>query len=651
MKRTAFLLLGFACAPFSLVYSPRVAVDGQPDFYSLETIVESVAGPGMTQAQKAVALWKFVISRNFHYKSAEEGFPDARQPFEMNTLYEPLKILNSYGYCYCFSNVSLMQGLWRAAGFDSTRVWGIGGHLIAEVYYDSGWHYYDGDQSVSSYFLSEDGKRVASVAELQDNAEKLVVHPEFRGDPSMPYDAKPFYVHEARRELAAFLSSKADNYMKDVQCRISHGMDYYLRRGESLTLFFEKQGKWRHNGMDWHNTNPVNGPYDPHTDRTYSNGLFEYVPDLSDSSILREGFYSSSNITVNGALTLADSAKDGEIVIKTLSPYVITGTPVNPCTSPEKPVRYTGAAVLSGRLEGKGPVHFSVPLRMEVSVSTDKMQGAFKTVYAQDACGFFKADLSECFSAAAYYYLVKITLKGRSDRVKAVPFIDSLRLRTWVQVNPLSVPKLFPGANSVRYFAGGPQVDKVNVEREYNAKHGMEYLYASRNVVNAGADKPSREFMQKDTLRPGVLVFELASREGEMHDYTLAALLAMRENMATGIFRSENDTLHWVKVDYPVKKYHDHWSHWVTSLFTPDKPVRKAYFKFVITGGASVVCADFSYRYKYRAPSGTVFSVHGAEVDGKMREFRNELKGEKGAYRVTVKGKKVVNRFLRYECR
>jgi hypothetical protein len=89
----------------------------------------------------------------------------------------------------------------------------------------------------------------------------------------------------------------------------------------------------------------------------------------------------------------------------------------------------------------------------------------------------------------------------------------------------------------------------------------------------------------------------------------------------------------------------------VTANFIPDRPVKKAYFKFVISGGASVLCADFCYRYKYRPPSGRVFAVHGAAVDGKAREFRNELAGEKGSYKVMVGGKKVVNTFLRYECR
>jgi hypothetical protein len=288
---------------------------------------------------------------------------------------------------------------------------------------------------------------------------------------------------------------------------------------------------------------------------------------------------------------------------------------------------------------------------MEVSVSTDKMQGAFKTVYAQDACGFFNVDLSEYFSVSAYYYLIKITLRGVSRRMKAVPFIDSLVLRTWVQVNPLSIPRLLTGVNRVRYSVSGPRVDQVNLEREYSANHGMEYLLASHNAALASADKLSRGFVQKDTLKPGVMVYEVDFREGDVSDYTLAALLAMRENMRTDIFRSENDTLHWVGVDYPPKKHHDHWGHWVTGNFIPGKPVRKAYFKFVISGGASVLCADFSYRYKYRPPSGAAFAVHGAEVDGKMREFRHELKDGKGNYTVTINGRKVVNRFLRYECR
>lgn len=628
--------------PHALVYTPRVTVSGQPDFYSLQTMVNSIIKDGMTPEQKAEAVWRFVLKYNFHYGSPSEGPPDTRIPHETNTLYDPVKLLNCYGYCYCFSNIAMMQRLWETAGFDSTKTGGIGGHLISEVYYKGGWHYYDGDQSVSTYCIKEDGKTAASIDEIQNNAEYYILKPKFRSNPSLPYDDNPVYVHESRKVLADYFATKDNNNLyRDRQSYSYHRMDYYLRKGESFTLYFDKQGKWRNNGVDFYYLDPLKGPYDVHGTRTYSNGLFEYAPDLRDSAVLSEGFYSNSNIKIGNGVILRDTARPGEFVIKVLSPYIITGTPVSPSVAAKKPVPYYGAAVVSGFLDTKG--HQAV--KMEILMATDNTEGEYLPVYSQEACGAFNVDLSQNLSTATYYYLLKIVLKYDKES----PLLKDLALKTWVQVNPTTIPALSAGANAVKYSVAGPEVDKVDVERATLGKKVEAYPFSRDNILVS--EKISRVYVQKDTLKPGAVVFELDSKEGDIFDYSFVALISMRENMDMTLYYSENDTLHWTKYPRKPKLHHDHWADWVYDTMTPKGKVTKVYFKAVLEGGASLVQLNYGYRYKYRPASGTAFAVHGVEVDGKPVQFREELKGAEGKYTVQVKGKKVVNRFLRYECK
>jgi hypothetical protein len=646
MKRIAVFLCLLYTLSLSVVYSPKLVVEGQTDFNSLQSIVKSITNDKMSDREKAEAVWRFVLASTFHYKSPEEGLPGNGIRFEMNTLEDPLKILTSYGHLYCFTNVSLMTKLWEAAGLDSTRVWGIGGHLISEVYYDGAWHHYDGDQSVSGYFIKKDGKTVASIAEIQDDPDYYIINPEFKSTPQMPYSDKFVYAHESREVLANYYRTKTDNYIRDRIGVTTHRMDYYLKKNEELTLFFEPQGKWRHNGMDVPVINPINGPFDAHSDRKYGNGLFVYKPNLEDSSIISEGFHYSENIKIDKGVVLKDAAKKGEFVVKTLSPWVITGKPIGASATSDGKERYIDAAVVSGRILNMKNVLTSTAPGLEILIRTEKSP-KWESVYKTSSCGYFNVDLSEHFTLANYYYELKIVMDKDTLGTK----ITDLAFTTSVQVNPASLPKLKAGKNKIMYSMNGPEVDKVSLENGSVPGAPVDAYVVNMNNVNV-TKETSRRFVQSDTSKPGIIILKQNSENGAMTDYWFEILFHQREKGITVLEYSENDTLNWKKFDKKPKLHHDHWADWHSSIIVPEKKNTKTvYYKVTINGSAALCLFNGGYRYPYKKSEGSISVDQVVDADGKEMRYTWGFDSKNGEKLITVKGKVIRNKFLRFICK
>ncbi|MFH1319493.1 MAG: hypothetical protein ABII90_02415 [Bacteroidota bacterium] len=79
--------------------------------------------------------------------------------------HSPSLFINSIGFGYCDDRASVLSFLWQKAGFTS-RVWNLGGHVVAEVYIDNKWQMYDADFEI---YYHNDENKIASVAELADN--------------------------------------------------------------------------------------------------------------------------------------------------------------------------------------------------------------------------------------------------------------------------------------------------------------------------------------------------------------------------------------------------------------------------------------------------------------------------------------------------
>src|SRR5262252_3318509 len=125
----------------------KVVSDKVPDMTNLETWKKAYIKDGMTDAQKALTVWKTV--RSFQHQEAPPN------EFLQNELavQDPFKIFNVYGYSLCSIASCDVECLARCAGLKARgRI--INSHSVPELFYDGEWHLLDG--SLLCYFPKSD---------------------------------------------------------------------------------------------------------------------------------------------------------------------------------------------------------------------------------------------------------------------------------------------------------------------------------------------------------------------------------------------------------------------------------------------------------------------------------------------------------------
>ena len=132
------------------VVNPWLA-SGRNDFRSLDQIVARAIEPGMTDKEKARALWWQEVQHRFHL----EG--------DNGELGDPVKVFNVYGYNTCGNDSIALAGQWRKAGLKVAPA-RLVGHCVTQVFYDNAWHLMDGD--MHSIYLLRDNETVAGEQDL-----------------------------------------------------------------------------------------------------------------------------------------------------------------------------------------------------------------------------------------------------------------------------------------------------------------------------------------------------------------------------------------------------------------------------------------------------------------------------------------------------
>jgi predicted transcriptional regulator len=134
----------------------KVVSDKVPDMTNLETWKKAYIKEGMSDAEKALVVWKTV--RTFQHQEA----PPNEFLQNESAVQDPFKIFNVYGYSLCSIASSDVECLARYAGLKARgRI--INSHSVPEIFYDGEWHLLD--SSLLCYFPKADGK-LASVDEI-----------------------------------------------------------------------------------------------------------------------------------------------------------------------------------------------------------------------------------------------------------------------------------------------------------------------------------------------------------------------------------------------------------------------------------------------------------------------------------------------------
>src|SRR5262249_44752265 len=137
----------------------KVLSDKIDDVTTVENILKSFVKPGMSDADKAKAIWTAAV------KYRHQTAPPNEELTGDWEAHDPVKIFNVYGYCMCCCCSSLIESLNRVDGRPARgRI--LNNHSVPEVFYDGGWHMYD--CSLITYFPKPGKGEIASVDEISE---------------------------------------------------------------------------------------------------------------------------------------------------------------------------------------------------------------------------------------------------------------------------------------------------------------------------------------------------------------------------------------------------------------------------------------------------------------------------------------------------
>jgi hypothetical protein len=424
------LFIFFVADASARVHSPRVLSPHNADAYSMKTFAQFPRWRDLKGDALAWEVYQYLADTRtglFHMNDVLEG-RDVLNEYE--SIRDPVKIINVYGYAYCAILGPVMAGVCEGMGIGKARTLALPAwsHVAAETFYDDKWHYLDVD--VRAAFRRDDG----TLASMDDA----------RRDGSLWKNRGPLFFPNDTLGQARGIYEKTDVQRRHGFHFSGHTMDYALRQGETFTRWWKPQGgRWRHldmyNEQEWLRKlieQEPRGPKPNHRDFTihnHGNGRFVYRPNLTDkSSDFADGAYDSRNVRpTRTGLTLIEPGA-GYAIFEVRSPYVLVP--------------------LVGNLDAKNDDREASVIEMdagggvELSLSLDNGM-SWKPLNA--GARPVNIDLTEQVSGT-YGYLLKIALKGEPGQ----SIVRSLGITTWVQVAPASLPSLRKGENRMEFRTG-----------------------------------------------------------------------------------------------------------------------------------------------------------------------------------------------------
>jgi len=250
--------------------------------------------PGMTDREKAIALWRLQTTHRFHATTNDAEAND------------PVKAINVYGYTTCGDDSICLAGLWKTAGFQ-VRPARVVGHCITQVNFDGRWNLLDGD--MGPFYLLRDNVTIAGEQDLvrdHDLLKRSHTHGILDADSRAAAEwSAALFVYEG--ETGGDRNSARDTTMNMV-----------LRPNEALVW------RWGHRvPLKYHGRTDITVWGARAADRI-CNGLWEYRPDFTGES-WRRGADTVENVRAKDGDLVAEAGKTGVLVWKMRSPYVFVG--------------------------------------------------------------------------------------------------------------------------------------------------------------------------------------------------------------------------------------------------------------------------------------------------------------------------------------
>lgn len=443
----------------------KVLSDKVADVSSLEAWKKSFLKPGLTDEQKAVALWQ--SSASFVYQDAP--------PLEFlheGCVHDTIKSFNVYGYGMCCCASARVEQMARYAGLPA-RGFALNGHSVPEVFWDNEWHLLDA--SLVNYFTRGDGK-IASLSNIvQAVQEWLQGHPDCRGNggkldqfqradgwsgwkqgPALLarcqfYDWAgwwPARTHGWCSTMQEYDGSHGTPFIFEYGYSQGYEVNIQLRRGERLTR------NWFNRGLH------VNGilkdgdapgcleakvgegamaflrKWGDLTDGRIGSGLLEYEVPLADGAF-RDGALAVANLACQQedshgpAVHVQDPSRPGLIELEMPSSYVYLN----------------GRITLNAALGQNGKIR----LLFSDNNGLDWLEAA-----VIEKAGEQVIDIGK-LAFRRYDYRLRVLLEGAGTG------LERLALTHDVQCSQRALPALDRGANTIS-FSAGPYEGTVTIE-------------------------------------------------------------------------------------------------------------------------------------------------------------------------------------------
>ncbi len=398
------------------VVNPWLRRADRPDTRSVASIVDFVVKPGMSEREKARAIWEFEIKQRFHATTMPAFGAENERNYEVNDV---IKRFNCYGYTLCQNESIILSDLWRAAGL-KVRRGRPNGHSTAEVFYDGAWHLLDSDESIIC--LMRDNSIIAGEEDIVADHDLM----------KRTHTYGPLHDENHRRdETSAALHYYEGERKGEHRSFTSHTMDFTLRPGESITWAWERQNRYHGDtNMRWNKRWRLFA--------NVMNGSMDYSPDLADPSNLQYLELEKVQCRQQGTLGagLYASEDSASVTVPVTSAYPIVG----------------------GHMEVDFGRWDQSRQRVKASLSFDEGE-SWTFLWGGSHTDFTRMyiDIDSLFplgSPARYAYLV------RFDLVSEIPgkevCLRGFRLHSTLQTARLALPGVSLGPNRFIYTDEGP---------------------------------------------------------------------------------------------------------------------------------------------------------------------------------------------------
>jgi len=431
----------------------KVLSDKIDDVTTVENILKSFVKRGMSDQERAKALWTAVVKYRHQTTPPNEYLAGDWES------HDPVKIFNVYGYCMCCCCSALVEALNREDGREARgRI--LNGHSVPEVGYKNAWHMFDG--SLITYFPKPENGSAAAVDDISAAvAEWYASHPDYHNNnqkifqlmrkdgwsgwkaegPSLlahcPYYRAGYLPARTHGWDATMVEYDRKSEVYEYGYDVGHRALFSLRPGESFVR--EAGNRGLHVNMDVDPTWDGLKAKAPENDLVYlkdffpgyrggvaANGVHRFAPNLAagDLALGAEVF---DNLASGGspALRVKSAGRPGVAVIPVISPYVYLG----------------------GRLRIKAAGR-SASDHLTVSMSFNNARSFAKIFEGTiDGPTETKIDLKKNL-LRRYAYWLRIELTGAAG-------LNALEIENDFQHAPRTLPWLGKGKNTITVAADG----------------------------------------------------------------------------------------------------------------------------------------------------------------------------------------------------